>query len=406
MSQQPLSPLAPSPHSLSPQVSRFIDVARWIAALAVLFTHVEYNSLVRLAEMPADTRGPLAYAAWLFYGFAHQAVVVFFVLSGFLVGGGALKAARAGKPFLTNYLVDRTTRIYVVLLPVLLVTALLDAAGRSLFADTGVYDLPEFANRSGAVEFWANVFNLQDTFFKYFGTNSALWTLAHEYWYYVAFALLIMPFAPAYSPRARTIGFVAGVAITVLMSWTLSYHLFGFALWGLGVVAARLTKPLVQRRALAVGVFLAASIGLRLFVRYSLIEVWWIGGLADAMIALLFANLLLTLRFDAKPIWRWCEWPVHRALSDFSYSLYALHMPVVVFLCAAAQHYLGFGFRTAPTTAAHWLAFAGVFMAAIGASWAFSRVTEAKTDRVRRFSRNLFNDARADAQVTGAPAKG
>lgn len=49
--------------SLSPQVSRFIDVARWIAALAVLFTHVEANSLVRLAEMPADARGPLAYLA-------------------------------------------------------------------------------------------------------------------------------------------------------------------------------------------------------------------------------------------------------------------------------------------------------------------------------------------------------
>jgi len=396
MSQQPLSP----------QVSRFIDVARWIAALAVLFTHVEYNSLVRLAEMPAGTRGPLAYAAWLFYGFAHQAVVVFFVLSGFLVGGGALKAARAGKPFLTNYLVDRTTRIYVVLLPVLAVTALLDAAGRSLFADTGVYALPEFANRSGAVEFWANVFNLQDTFFKYFGTNSALWTLAHEYWYYVAFALLIMPFAPAYSPRARVVGFVAGVAITVLMSWTLSYHLFGFALWGLGVVAARLTRPLIERRALAVAAFLAASIGLRLFVRYSLIEVWWIGGIADAVIALLFANLLLTLRFDSKPIWRWCDWPVHRALSDFSYSLYALHMPVVVFLCAAAQHYLGFGFRTAPTSAAHWLVFLATFLAAVGASWGFSRLTEARTEIVRRFARNLFATRTQTAQVTGAPAKG
>jgi len=393
-----------SQQSLSPQVSRFIDVARWIAALAVLFTHVEYNSLVRLAETPAEARGPLVYIAWLFYGFAHQAVVVFFVLSGFLVGGGALKAARAGKPFLSTYLIDRTTRIYVVLLPVLVLTALLDAAGRALFADTGVYALPEFANRSGAVEFWANVFNLQDTFFRYFGTNSALWTLAHEYWYYVAFALLIMPFAPAYSSRARIAGFVAGVAITIAMSWTLSYHLFGFALWGLGVFAARATKPVMRRRALAVGLFLAASIGLRLFVRYSLIEIWWIGGIADAAIALLFGNLLLTLRFDPKPIWRWCDWPVHRALSDFSYSLYALHMPVVVFLCAAAQHWFGFGFRSAPTSVAHWLIFLATFIAAIGAAWLFSRATEAKTDIVRRAARGFFDSGRAP-QVTGAAAK-
>jgi len=394
-----------SQQPLSPQVSRFIDVARWIAALAVLFTHVEANALVRLADMPADSRGPLAYLAWLLYGFAHQAVVVFFVLSGFLVGGGALKAARAGRPFLSTYLVDRTTRIYVVLLPVLVATALLDAAGRALFADTGVYALPEFADRSGALEFWANLFNLQDTFFRYFGTNSALWTLAHEYWYYVAFALLIMPFAPAYGARARMIGFVAGVAITILMSWTLSYHLFGFALWSLGVVAARLSKPLVRRRALALGLFLAASLGLRLFVRHSLIEVWWIGGLADAAIALCFANLLLTLRFDARPVWRWCEWPAHRALSDFSYSLYALHMPVVVFLCAAAQHFLGFGFRSAPTSAAHWLVFLAILVAAVAASWAFSRYTEAKTDRVRRVARGLV-ERRPHPQATGAPANG
>lgn len=394
-----------SQHSLSPQVSRFIDVARWIAALAVLFTHVEANSLVRLADMPADARGPLAYLAWLLYGFAHQAVVVFFVLSGFLVGGGALKAARAGKPFLAIYLVDRTTRIYLVLLPVLVVTLLLDAAGRALFADTGIYALPEFADRSGPLEFWANVFNLQDIFFRYFGTNSALWTLAHEYWYYVAFAFLIMPFAPAYSRPARLAGLVAGVALTAAMSWTLSYHLFGFALWGLGVVAARLAQPLMRTRAPAVLLFLAISIGMRLFLRHSLIEIWWIGGLADAAVALAFANLLLTLRFDVRPLWRWCDWPVHRALSDFSYSLYALHMPVVVFLCAAAQHLLGFGFRSAPTSAAHWLVFLATLFAAIGASWAFSRFTEARTDSVRRAARALL-ERRDHAQVTGAPAKG
>ena len=66
--------------------------------------------LVRRAEMPADARGPL-------------------------------KAARAGKAFLSTYLVDRTTCIYVVLPPAPVPTALLDAAGlvflATLVAATG-----------------------------------------------------------------------------------------------------------------------------------------------------------------------------------------------------------------------------------------------------------------------------
>ncbi|MCB1525721.1 MAG: hypothetical protein KDJ23_16605, partial [Rhodoblastus sp.] len=75
------------------------------------------------------------------------------------------------------------------------------------------------------------------------------------------------------------------------------------------------------------------------------------------------------------------------------------------FLCAAAQHFLGFGFRSAPTSAAHWLVFLTILFTAVGVTWGFSRLTEARTDIVRRFARNLF-DKRPQPQVTGAPAKG
>ncbi len=66
-------------------------------------------------------------------------VVVFFVLSGFLVGGAVIERARGGKAFMRNYLIDRTSRIYVVLVPTILLMFFFVALGRSLFGGLGVY---------------------------------------------------------------------------------------------------------------------------------------------------------------------------------------------------------------------------------------------------------------------------
>ena len=385
---------------MSPQVSRFIDMARWVAALAVLITHVNANALVTLADIPPSSRGLTAYLVWFFYGFAHQAVVIFFVLSGFLVGGGVIRSARSGRRFLGGYMVDRTARIYIVLVPVLVLTALLDAIGRTLFADTHIYAEAIFSGHSQPTDFLANMLGLQDIFFPYFGTNSALWTLAHEYWYYVTFALLALPLSDAYSPRARRAGFALGAALLVGLSISGSYHLFGFVLWLAGAAAALVPQPLLRSSRLALAAFIALSIGLRLFVRYSLVEIWWIGGLADFVIALGFASLLLTLRFDIGPVWRACRSGMHAKFSDFSYSLYALHMPVVIFLCAAAQHWLGAGWHSIPDSAARWLLAAAILLAAAAASWLFSRQTEARTPALRRFLRGMLEQESRKAGVS------
>ena len=388
---------------MSPQVSNFIHVARWVAALAVLITHVDANALVVLGDMPPEMRGPIAYGVWFLYGFAHHAVVVFFVLSGFLVGGGVIRAVLGGKAFLGTYIVDRTVRIYVVLVPVMVATALLDALGRQLFADTGAYLDPAFANRSSLFDFATNLASLQDIYFPYFGTNSALWTLSHEYWYYVTFGLIAMPLARPYRPAVRWACGALGVILLVILSASLSYHLFGFALWCLGAVAAVMARPMLSSARLSLVLFAATTIGLRLFLRYSLVEVWWIGGLADLAVALAFANLLLTLRFDAGPAWRACTHPLHARLSDFSYSLYALHMPVVIFLCAAAQHVFGFGFRTAPASGAHWLLAAGILCTVVLIAWLFSQLTEAHTQSVRRAIRTRIGNKARSIPPRAAP---
>ena len=392
---------------MTPQVSNFIHVARWIAALAVLVTHVNANMLVPITEMPAGLRGPFAYLVWFFYGFAHHAVVVFFVLSGFLVGGKVIRAAHNQTGFLSGYLLDRTVRIHVVLIPVLLITALLDGLGRQLFAETQIYLDPAFANRSGWLDFLANVVGLQDIYAPYFGTNSALWTLAHEYWYYVTFGLLAAATSRAYSPLVRQVSGAAGLLLVVGLSASMSYHLFGFALWLLGAAAAVVTRPLMSRAWLSLALFGVTIVGLRLGLRFSLVEVWWIGGLADLAVALAFANLLASLRFDTGPAWRWCARPLHRHLADFSYSLYALHMPVVIFVSAAAQTWLGFGSRSVPYGYGPWLLAGATLVLVSALAFALSLITEARTQAVRTYLQGLFagSSARTDTRtVPTSPA--
>ena len=72
----------------------------------------------------------------LFYfatGLGHQAVVVFFVLSGYLVGGSVLTAYQSGRWSWAAYALRRLTRLWVVLLPALIITLAVDGLGHTWF---------------------------------------------------------------------------------------------------------------------------------------------------------------------------------------------------------------------------------------------------------------------------------
>ena len=56
-------------------------------------------------------------------------VLMFFAISGFLIGGGALEKTRAGDFSFSLYFINRFTRIYIVLLPALLLVWVMDVVG-------------------------------------------------------------------------------------------------------------------------------------------------------------------------------------------------------------------------------------------------------------------------------------
>ena len=91
-------PRLPTPFSL------YLDLVRFVAALLVLLTHVRQFGLVSGA---AAGFVPLA---------GHTAVIVFFVLSGFVIA----YTTQSKQVTLRDYAAARITRIYSVALPMLL----------------------------------------------------------------------------------------------------------------------------------------------------------------------------------------------------------------------------------------------------------------------------------------------
>ena len=287
-------------------LSHFIDACRWVGALLVLAVHAN-NMFVNLADIMSAPHGPGVHAWWFVvnFGLGHQAVVGFFAVSGYLVGGATLAMLRERRPGLQDYFIHRVTRIYIVVVPALLLTAALDAIGRAYFDGSGVYERPEFRDNYGLVTFLGSLLSLQKIYFELYGSNGAMWSLSCEFWYYITFPLLLLPFARAYSRTVRAAGFALGVALLIFLSVPQSFFLFGFLLWALGALATLAPRPLMRSRWLALAIMVCALIPIRLLVRGPVLAAHpFLQDAADLLSALLFLNLVVTIRFSQTSGWR------------------------------------------------------------------------------------------------------
>lgn len=126
--------------------------------------------------------------AWMdTYQLQEFGVVIFFVLSGYLIAYSSDRQHQHGHASFYNYLKSRAVRIYATLIPALLLIAMLDA----LFSKTFTQDF--FTDNS--VFIWlVNLLHLQEypyTQWRFYGTGYPLWSLAVEWWLYMGFGVLV-----------------------------------------------------------------------------------------------------------------------------------------------------------------------------------------------------------------------
>ncbi len=92
------------------------------------------------SDLPPEQRNSFVAALYPATAFFHEAVVVFFVLSGFLVAGPNIDRARLRVFQLKSYSIDRVSRIYATVIPALVLTVLADLISRNLLGWTGFFD--------------------------------------------------------------------------------------------------------------------------------------------------------------------------------------------------------------------------------------------------------------------------
>ena len=100
------------------QASVLLDLVRGLAAFLVVISHARNLLFVDYSDLPAHPLWTTVFYTITRAG--HQSVVIFFVLSGYLVGGSVLRTVERRTWSWTSYLTHRLVRLWVVLLPGLL----------------------------------------------------------------------------------------------------------------------------------------------------------------------------------------------------------------------------------------------------------------------------------------------
>jgi peptidoglycan/LPS O-acetylase OafA/YrhL len=367
----------------------YFDLFRGIAALIVLLNHCQQFLFITHKHEELSSLN-LGLASFYFLStLGRESVIVFFVLSGFFISSSILRSWKSGQWSWQDYLLKRMSRLYIVLIPALLLTAFWDHLGVALFGDTGIYQglnqhvfpfLGFTQQKLGFQFLLGNALFLQGipfpffglTTFPSFGSDEPLWSLSYEFWYYLLFPIGLYIVSPKISHRRRFIYAVLGLVTVLFLGRSITLY---FLVWLLGA-AISFARPLAfintEKR---VNSFILLTFMLfTSFLLYSHRMPPYANFPREFALGALFAGFMYALLHKKENKKNTLQDRMSKNLAGFSYTLYLVHYPPLIFFQAwlyATCHWLPghdqFGLLI--------VTFLGLLMYA----YFISRITEAKT---------------------------
>ncbi len=193
--------------------SLYLDCCRFGAALMVFMFH--------LLSQPF-------YSGELSFPFGRQPVIIFFVISGYVIAYVSDRKERTVR----DYALSRLARLYSVVIPALVLAWCLDMAVFRMapaMLDDNAHSWP-LVRFLVSLLFLNQSWNLTVMAFS----NGPYWSLCYEFWYYVIFGAFVFAPGRLRLPLVAFGALMAGPRIMLL-----------FPLWLLEVAAYHMRKPIV-----------------------------------------------------------------------------------------------------------------------------------------------------------------
>ncbi|WP_164662033.1 acyltransferase [Tropicibacter sp. Alg240-R139] len=324
----PKTPTPKTPLRISSEGKYTLDLMRALAAQMVLLGHI-FGILGSSAALRDIAAVP---------------VVVFFVLSGYLITHSAENLRHRGAGF-RAFFISRFSRIFPPYLLCLCLIALVDVT----IVRTGVFGAYEFAPQVTLKEFLGNIFMLQVRpvvgsvgrallwEVNQFGSARPFWTISFEWWLYMSFGIVFFFRHQLGRPWILlALGICGAVpALNILsenefssgLTWV---WLAGAGLyylnrrWNPGWMSARTLLIMAGMFAMYVLVDYAANIK-----KFSMVDVYDLSFMV--LLVLPVALMIIYSQWFPGRARRWVVAPrVVSFLASYSYSLYLIHFTVIV----------------------------------------------------------------------------
>ncbi|MGM7672138.1 acyltransferase family protein [Microbacterium sp. A93] len=310
----------------------FLDLVRGVAAQAVLVGHAVVIAF------------PALIGHKNFFYVQSWAVVVFLALSGYLIAGSVKRRLAAGTFTLAGYTKDRFARIFVPLVPLVPIVLIGD---RVFLGNPPKTPLINNLN-DGPLAIVTNLLMLQDNWViqgvdrvlgtdlsrRSLGSAAPWWTVGLEWWIYLAFGCLLALILAKTKYRFASV-LVGLFALASVIGTTLSGNML-IGAWIVGAALAWWAPQLSSRAWTAIAaVSTAAVIGFLVLEPGSVYRFPVVAGTSVAILAAYRASDWSVLTPAARPI---------KFVANYSYSLYLIHFPLLIWTAAAAPGLLGIWF--------------------------------------------------------------
>lgn len=349
--------------SIEPRTSFLFNAIRAISCQAVLLGHA------CIFFAPGDLGTTLIH---------KYAVVIFFVLSGFLISWSAF----SGKDGFYEYFTKRFIRIYITLIPSIVFVYFFDSI---IYKTVGVADrVYEDLTLHNMLQ---SIVLLNSLTGAFYGSMRTIWSLSCEWWLYMAFALYFLFFSRRKSNAESALCiFVSLIGLVFVLRMVASNLQDGVvALWWVGVFSATALLFTNKRIKIENHVFSLIIVLYAAFIMLSSM----LNNIGHAYIAIAFVTGIFLLALSILET----NWLPNRLtsrlielLANYSYTLFLTHFSIIYAIDYVSRTLiLGFDKVT--------LLVASIALANITA-YALAYVTEFKYKQITKFALKIVNKQR------------